>query len=97
MLSKTDENLKHTVSTACRPRVFRIALFKGFPNITPPMGHTVGTNKATMTTTSENPPRWRKTWCPREIITWPYFDLAPPPTPDYWVVPQWAIRTPPLF
>ena len=32
-LSETDENLKHVVSTACRPRVFQIALFKGFPNI----------------------------------------------------------------
>ena len=48
--SKKDENLKHTVSAACRPRVFQIALFKGFVNIphtTPPTGHTVGTNKAT--------------------------------------------------
>ena len=26
-LSKKDENLKHVVSTACRPRVFQIALF----------------------------------------------------------------------
>ena len=39
--SKKDKNLKHTVSTACRPRVFQIALFKGFPNIPhipPPYG-----------------------------------------------------------
>ena len=28
-----DENLKHVVSTACRPGLFRIALFEGFPNI----------------------------------------------------------------
>ena len=35
------ENLKHVVSTACRPRVFQIALLKGFPNIphiNPPFG-----------------------------------------------------------
>ena len=32
-LSKTDQNLKHIVSSACRPRVFRIAHLKGFPNI----------------------------------------------------------------
>ena len=31
--SKTEEDLKHTVSTACRPGVFRMAVFKGFPNI----------------------------------------------------------------
>ena len=68
--SKTDENVKHTVSTTCRPRVFRIALFKGFPNvphIPPPVGHTVGTHTATITTTSENPPSWCKTQCPQEI------------------------------
>ena len=29
--SETD-NLKHVVSTACRPGVFQIALFKGVPN-----------------------------------------------------------------
>ena len=37
--SKKDENLKHNVSTACRPRMFQIALFKGFlnlPHIPPP-------------------------------------------------------------
>ena len=28
--SKTDENLKHIVSTACRPGVFRIARFRAF-------------------------------------------------------------------
>ena len=31
--SKMDEKLKHIVSIACRPGVFQIALFKGFPNI----------------------------------------------------------------
>jgi len=31
--SETGNNLKHVVSTACRPRVFQIALFKGFPNV----------------------------------------------------------------
>ena len=33
-----EKNLKHVVSTACRPRMFQIALFKGFSNIphTPP-------------------------------------------------------------
>ena len=34
--SKTDKILKDIVSTACRPRVFQIALFKGFLNIPPP-------------------------------------------------------------
>ena len=37
--SKKDRNLKHAVSTASRPGVFRIALFKGFlkiPHIPPP-------------------------------------------------------------
>ena len=68
--SKTDENLKHVVSTACRPRVFQLALFKGFPNIlhiTLPTGHTMGTNQATLTTTTENPPSWRIRYRPREI------------------------------
>ena len=40
VLSKTDEILKYVVSTACRPWVFRIALFKGFlhvPHIHPPL------------------------------------------------------------
>ena len=32
-VSKTDANLKRIVSTACRPRVFQIAVFKGFPNL----------------------------------------------------------------
>ena len=31
--SETDKNLTHVVGTACRPGVFQIALFKGFPNI----------------------------------------------------------------
>ena len=68
--SKTDENLQHVVSTACRPGVFQITLFKGFPNIPhipPRTGHTVGTNQATMTTTTENPPSWRIRYGPREI------------------------------
>ena len=63
-LSKRDENLKHGVSTACRPREFQLALFKGFsnlPHIPLPWEHSVGTNQATMTTTSENPPSWHTT------------------------------------
>ena len=45
-------------------RTFRI-----YPPYPPPpfAGHTVGTNKTTMTTASENPPSWHKTRCPREI------------------------------
>ena len=31
-MSKTNEDLKYFVSTACRPRMFQIVLFKGFPN-----------------------------------------------------------------
>ena len=50
--SKPDENLKHVVSTACRPRVFQIVFFKVFPDIphlTPPPhgthnGHKSGNN-----------------------------------------------------
>ena len=40
-LSKTDKNLRHIVSAACRPGVFQRTLFKGFPNIPhipPPFG-----------------------------------------------------------
>ena len=33
MVFVPDENLKHISSTACRPGVFQIALFEGFPNI----------------------------------------------------------------
>ena len=43
-VSKTDEDLKHVVSTACRPRVFQIALFKGFPNISHIERAMVGSN-----------------------------------------------------
>ena len=61
-LSKTGETLKGVVSTACRPGVFQIALFKGFPNILrippPPSGHSVGTNEATMAATPENAQGW---------------------------------------
>ena len=68
--SKMDENLKHVVGTACRPRVFQIAIFKGFPNIPhmpPAAGHSAGTNEATMATTPENAPHWHETGRPREI------------------------------
>ena len=51
--------------------VCQIALFKGFPNLPhmpppPPMGHTVGPNQATITTTTENPPIWRSRYRPQE-------------------------------
>ena len=73
--SKTDENLKHTVSTACRPRVFQIALFKGFPNIPHiplPPEHSVGRNEATMAPNPENPESWHIQYRPRETcFPWP--------------------------
>ena len=65
-----DKNLKHVVSTTCRPRVFQTALFKGFPNIPhipPPTGHTVGTNLATIMTTTKKPLSWRIRYRPQEI------------------------------
>ena len=52
--SEMDENIRHVVSPACRPGVFQIALFKGFPNIPHiplPPEHSVGTNEATMAPT----------------------------------------------
>ena len=55
--SETDKTLKHIVSTARRPGVFRIAFFKGFPivpHIPLPMAHSVDTNEATMAPTPEN-------------------------------------------
>ena len=69
-LSKAEKNLKHVVSTACKPGVFRIALFKGFPNmphIPPPTGHSAGTNETTKAPTPENAPCWHETARPREI------------------------------
>ena len=62
---KTDENLSHVVNTACRPRVFQVALCKGFlnlPYIPPPplLGHSAGTNEATKTPTPENAPCWHE-------------------------------------
>ena len=67
-----DQNLEHVITTACRPRVFQIVLFKGFPNIPhippPHIGHSVRTNNATMTTTTENPLRWRNRQHPQEIL-----------------------------
>ena len=68
--SKTDEILKHTVSTASRPGVFRIALFKGFPNIPHiplPPEHSVGANEGTMAQGPENPQSWQDSERPREI------------------------------
>ena len=66
--SKTDEiQTKHVVSTACRPRVFQIARFKGFPNIPHiplPTGHVVGTNEATRAPSLKNTPSWHKRNCP---------------------------------
>ena len=49
-MSKTDKILDHIISLACRPGVFQIALFKGFPNLPPPptSGHSVDTNEATL-------------------------------------------------
>ena len=70
MLSKTDETLKHVASTACEPRVFQTALFKGFPNIPhipPPLGQSAGTNEARKAPTPENAPCWHEIRCPREI------------------------------
>ena len=52
-------------------RVFQIALSKGFPNIPhipPPLGHSAGTNEATMTT-PENAPCWQVPQRPREIFS----------------------------
>ena len=55
--------------------------FQGFSEYTPytpppPFtGHIVGTNQATVTTTTENPPSWRIRYCPREI----FCPLIPPP------------------
>ena len=57
--------------SSCRPRVFQIALFMGFPNIPhipPPTGHTLGTNDTTMTTSTENLPSWCNPHCPQEIF-----------------------------
>ena len=68
---RNKQNLKHVVSTACRPRVFQIALFKGFPNIPQiplPPEHSVGTNKATMAPTPENPESWYNRQRPREFF-----------------------------
>ena len=68
--SKTDENLRHNVSLACRPGVFQIALFKGFlniPHIPLPPEHSVGTNEATMAPTPETPESWHIPHRPREI------------------------------
>ena len=71
MVFVPDENLKHMVSTACRPGVFQIALFEGFPNLPhnppTPTGHSAGTNQATMATTLENAPYWHDPHQPREI------------------------------
>ena len=39
----------------------------------PPSGHTRGKNKATMTTTTENPPSWRKTFHLRGILRMYWF------------------------
>ena len=53
-LPKTDKNLEHIVSTACKPGVFRIPLFKGFlniPHIPPPTGHSADTDEATRAAT----------------------------------------------
>ena len=74
-LSKAEKNLKHVVSTACKPGVFRIALFKGFPNmphIPPPTGHSAGTNETTKAPTPENAPCWHETARPREIYVYKY-------------------------
>ena len=60
-----------TASTASRPGVFRIALFKGFPNIPHiplPPEHSVGANEGTMAQTPENPESWKDSERPRE--TW---------------------------
>ena len=67
---KTDEILKYVVSTACRPRVFQIAFFKGFPNIpciAPPSGHSVGINEATRAATPENAKLAQSPTMPRDI------------------------------
>ena len=80
MLSKTDETLKHVASTACEPRVFQTALFKGFPNIPhipPPLGQSAGTNEARKAPTPENAPCWHEIRCPREIYI--YILLHPSP------------------
>ena len=45
----------------------RASFVPHIPHIPPPLGHTVGTNQATMTTTTENPPSWRIQYRPREI------------------------------
>ena len=69
-------------------RVFQIALFKGFPNIPhipPPLGHSAGTNEATMTATPENAPCWHVPQRPREICAHHYLRVPlcpslPPPS-----------------
>ena len=76
-----DKILKHVVSTACRPRVFQIALFKGFPNLPhispPPLGHSAVTNEATKTPTPENALCWHKMQRPREIFFHSPFSPCP--------------------
>ena len=56
--------------SSMQTRVFQIALLKGFPNmphIPLPPEHSGGTNEATTTATSENPPCWHKTRQCREL------------------------------
>ena len=86
--SKTDENVRHVVSTACRPGVFQIALFKGFaniPHIPLPPEHPVGTNKATMAPTPENPENWHEIQRPREIFA---ARRSPAPPAVGWAVSE---------
>ena len=71
--SKTNENLKDVVNTACRPRVFQIAHFKGFPNIPhipTPIGHSRGAIEATTAALSKNAQSWQKQRRHREIYKW---------------------------
>ena len=57
--SETDKNPKHVVSTACRPRVFQIALFKGSPNL-PHIPYPWNTQWAQMRQQWHRPPKTHK-------------------------------------
>ena len=73
MVFVPDKNLKHIVSPACRPRVFQIALFKGFPNLPhiPPPPPQRDTRWAQMRQHRHRPSNtlrvWHETRRPREI------------------------------
>ena len=72
-LSKKDENIKHVVSTTCRPRVPN-SPFQGLSEYTHiPLApeHSVGTNEATMAATPRKPTELAQfSTSPRDMAVW---------------------------